>query len=177
MDGTRAESGDPGRDDPGFDPSSFDEELLQHEAGGTYFHLFREVLLIYRTMLRRTAAETGLTGAQLLLMRVLAVGDGRSTTSELARELDVDPAAVTRLVAGLQERGLIEREDDPNDGRRRPVLLTSSGREYMVRLHDRLHSREGDLVAKLGGSSIATATEVLSAIRTLLESDARGRRV
>jgi DNA-binding MarR family transcriptional regulator len=157
--------------------SDFDQGLFQHATGAQYFHLFREVLLSYRAFLRRMSSETGVSGAQFELLRALALADGRSTTSELARELDVDPAAVTRLVAGLHELGLVEREDDPRDRRRRPVVLTSSGRDFMVKLHAKLHAREDALEARLDQAEVRTATEVLRTIRSVLEPGARGRRV
>jgi MarR family transcriptional regulator, transcriptional regulator for hemolysin len=157
--------------------SEFDQGLFQHDAGAQYLHLFREVLLSYRAFLRRMSQKTGVSGAQFELLRELALADGRSTTSELARELDVDPAAVTRLVTGLHELGLVEREDDPCDRRRRPVVLTASGRDYMVKLHAELHAREDALGAKLDPADVATAAEVLRTIRSVLEPGARGRRV
>jgi MarR family transcriptional regulator for hemolysin len=161
----------------GIDPTEFDQGLFEHQPGGHYLHLFREVMLAYRAFLRRMAARTGVSGAQFELLRQMALADGLSTTSELARELDVDPAAVTRLVAGLEERGLVERVDDARDKRRRPVVLSSAGRDFMVRLHAELHAREGALAAQLDPASIETATEVLRTIRGVLEPDARGRRV
>jgi DNA-binding MarR family transcriptional regulator len=157
--------------------SEFDQGLFRHDAGAQYFHLFREVLLSYRAFVRRMSAKLGVSGAQFELLRALALADGRSTTSELARELDVDPAAVTRLVAGLHERGLVEREHDARDRRRRPVVLTSSGRDFMVELHAELHAREGALGAQLDPAAVQTAAEVLRTIRSVLEPGARGRRV
>jgi DNA-binding MarR family transcriptional regulator len=157
--------------------SEFDQGLFQHDSGSQYFHLFREVLLSYRAFLRRMSAQTGVSGAQFELLRALALADGRSSTSELARELDVDPAAVTRLVAGLGELGLVEREDDARDRRRRPVVLTTSGRDFMVKLHVELHAREDALGTRLDPADVATAAEVLRTIRSVLEPSARGRRV
>ena len=161
----------------GANASDFDQGLFQHDTGAQYFHLFREVLLSYRAFLRRMSAKTGVSGAQFELLRALALSDGRSTTSELARELDVDPAAVTRLVAGLGELGLVTREDDVRDRRRRPVLLTASGRDFMVKLHGELHARESALGTQLDPADVATAAEVLRTIRSVLEPGARGRRV
>lgn len=155
----------------------FDRGLFQHDAGAQYFHLFREVLLSYRAFVRQMSARLGVSGAQFELLRALALADGRCTTSELARELEVDPAAVTRLVAVLHERGLVEREDDARDRRRRPVVLTSSGRDFMVRLHAELHARESALGASLDPADVETAAEVLRTIRSMLEPGARGRRV
>lgn len=163
--------------DMAHDMTEFDQGLFQHEGGPRYFHLFREVLLTHRALLRRMAAETGITGAQFEVLRVLALRDGRAATSELSRELDVDPAAVTRLVAALQELGLVDRVADVRDKRRRPVVLTPSGREYTTELHARLHAREGALETSLDPTDIATAVEVLRAIRSVLDPGARGRRV
>jgi DNA-binding MarR family transcriptional regulator len=162
---------------PADDASDFDQGLFQHEAGAQYFHLFREVLLSYRAFVRRMSARLGVSGAQFELLRALALADGRSTTSELARELDVDPASVTRLVAGLHELGLVEREDDARDRRRRPVVLTTSGRDFMVELHAELHARERALGTRLDPADVETAAEVLRSIRSVLEPGARGRRV
>ena len=154
-----------------------DQGLFQHESGAQYFHLMREVLLTYRAFLRRMAAETGVSGAQFELLRQLALVGGRSTSAELARELGVDPAAVTRLVAALQEQGLVEREDDARDRRRRPVQLTDTGREFMVRLHGELHAREDALEVGLDPAAVESAAEVLQTIRSVLEPGAYGRRV
>ena len=80
-------------------------------------------------------------------------------------------------MAGLEELGLVERVDDARDRRRRPVLLSPAGRDFMVRLHAELHAREGALEAQLDPKDIETATEVLRTIRGVLEPGARGRRV
>lgn len=157
--------------------NELDQGLFEHESGGQYLHLFREVLLTYRAFMRCMAAETGITGAQFELLRHLALADGRSTTSALARDLRVDPAAVTRLVAALHERGLVDREDDARDRRRRPVVLTAAGREYMTKLHTTLHAEEASLQRELDSADIERTAEVLRTIRSVLEPGARGRRV
>lgn len=152
--------------DPGI--SQEDEGLFQHEPGMRYLHLLREVLLTYRFLMRKAATELGVSGAEFEVLRQLALADGRSTTSALARDLTVDPAAVTRLVASLQRRELVSREDDERDGRRRPVVLTSAGRDFVAGLHARLHQREVALAAPLDEASIETAMQVLRSIRGAL---------
>jgi DNA-binding MarR family transcriptional regulator len=158
------------------DASEFDQGLFQHQAGGNYLHLMREVLLTYRLLLRRLADETGVSGAQFELLRQMALSGGRSTTSALARELGVDPAAVTRLVAALERLGLVTREEDERDGRRRPVVLTPAGHDFMVRLHARLHEREDALAASLDPASVEVVMGVLQTIRSVLDPGAARRR-
>ena len=164
-------------DDLGFnDAANHDRGLFGHQPGGHYLHLMREVLLTYRVFLRRVSEETGVTGAQFELLRQMALAGGRTTTSALARELGVDPAAVTRLVAGLERLGLVTREEDERDGRRRPVVLTPPGRDFMVRLHAQLHEREDALAASLDPESVEVAMGVLQTIRSVLDPGAVRRR-
>ena len=137
----------------------------------------REVLLTYRLFLRRVSDVTGVSGAQFELLRQMALAGGRTTTSALARELGVDPAAVTRLVAGLEKLGLVTREEDERDGRRRPVVLTPAGRDFMVRLHAQLHEREDALATSLDPESVEVAMDVLQTIRSVLDPGAARRRV
>jgi DNA-binding MarR family transcriptional regulator len=148
----------------------YDSGLFQHEGGTNYLHLLREVLLTYRQLLKRLSAETGLSGAQFEVLRELArAADGCSTVSVLSRQLGVDPAAVSRLIAGLQKIGLVTRITDDRDGRRQPVVLTEEGTQLMVRFHRRVHERESDLTMGLDPEALETTMRVLRTIRSTLE--------
>lgn len=142
-----------------------DTGLFEHSPGSHYLHLLREVLLTYRQLLRQMSVETGLSGAQVEVLRELALANGQSTVSALARELDVDPAAVSRLVASLQRLGLVSRARDDTDGRRQPVIVTQEGRDLMVASHAEAHARESVLTAGLDAQSLETAMQVLRTIR------------
>jgi DNA-binding MarR family transcriptional regulator len=152
------------------EPPHTEETVFDHAPGASYLHVWREVILTYRQLMRGLAAETGFTGAQFEVLRQLAVADGRSTVSALARELAVDPAAVTRLVAQLTALGLVVREDDARDGRRRPVVLTDEGRRRMTDLHAALHQRETAMASALDPQDLATAVRVLQQLRAAVES-------
>ena len=67
----------------------------------------------------------------------------------------VDPAAVTRIVAGLERLELVSREHDARDGRRRPVLLTPAGRALMLDFHQRMHTAEAALAEVIDEASLA----------------------
>lgn len=155
--------------------STHDAGLFEHDPRGSYLHLLREVLLTYRLLMREATAEFGLSGAQLEVLRQLALAGGGSTTSALARELAVDPAAVTRLVAGLERLELVSREDDERDRRRRPVLLTPAGRDTVLDFHARVHARESVLAAEIDPESVDAAMRVLEAIRSAFDPGAPRR--
>jgi DNA-binding MarR family transcriptional regulator len=156
--------------------SAHDQGLFEHTSGGHYLHLLREVLLAYRQLLRQLTVETGLSGAQFEVLRELALADGHSTVSALARELGVDPAAVSRLVASLEQLGLVARVSDDRDGRRRPVVLTEDGSRLMVHFHAEAHERESALTTTLDPQSLETTMRVLHTLRDALDTVPRRRR-
>src|ERR1700739_68466 len=54
--------------------------------------------------------------------------EGASSASGLAGAEGVRPQSMATIVAALEQRGLIERTPDPEDGRRQVVSLTGRGR-------------------------------------------------
>lgn len=81
-------------------------------------------------MFEVTLESIGLT---IQKYRVLAYLDqGPATPSELAYRLTVQAPTVTRLVAGLTERGYVSREVDRSDKRRSVLRLTGSGRRAIA---------------------------------------------
>jgi DNA-binding MarR family transcriptional regulator len=156
-------------------PPQPEEGVFEHAPRASYLHLWREVILTYRQFMRRVSSDTDYTGAQFEVLRELAVASGRSTVSALARGLAVDPAAVTRLVAELTRLGLVERESDARDGRRRPVVLTDEGRRRMADLHALLHERESALTEGIDAPAIETAMRVLQTMRAAVDAIPRRR--
>ena len=83
---------------------------------------------------RRTRAEfpeTALPYPQQSLLRRLEL-DGPATTADLARSELITPQATGALVAELETAGYVVRRDDPDDGRRRVVALTTDGRTVLT---------------------------------------------
>lgn len=56
---------------------------------------------------------------------------------DLSRVEDLDPSTVSRRLASLADRGLIEREPDPDDGRAHLVTLSAAGQDAMGRERSR----------------------------------------
>ena len=65
--------------------------------------------------------------------RVLVfLDEGGAAPSDLADRLSVSRPSITALMDGLDERGLVERHRDPDDGRRVVHHLTAAGRRTLA---------------------------------------------
>ena len=56
------------------------------------------------------------------------------TASEVGQRIVMDKVAVSRAVAGLEKRGLVERTADRADRRRAPLKLSARGRSVHARI-------------------------------------------
>ncbi len=103
--------------------------------------------------------EFGLTIWQWRVMAVSADSPGISAT-EIGQRTQMDKVAVSRAVAGLLERSLLERKASTQDGRRALLFLSPAGREIYeaivplalaeeARLLDVLSTREAADLARL----------------------------
>jgi DNA-binding MarR family transcriptional regulator len=90
----------------------------------------RELRVLFsrlRRRLRSLAIDEDLTPSQTAVLTRLWK-DGASSASELAGAEGVRPQSMATIVAALEQRGLVERTPDPEDGRRQVVSLTGQGR-------------------------------------------------
>jgi DNA-binding MarR family transcriptional regulator len=91
--------------------------------------------------------EPPLTVAQFLALR--AIGAEDVSGSELARRTGVSGPAVSQLLAGLSEAGLIERSELAEDRRRRALTLSQPGVEALASAGTLLRDRLSTLLAQL----------------------------
>jgi DNA-binding MarR family transcriptional regulator len=87
----------------------------------------RVVFSRLRRRLRDVATGGDLTPSQTAALTRLWK-EGASSASALAGAERVRPQSMATIVAALEQRGLIERTPDPEDGRRQMVSLTEAGR-------------------------------------------------
>jgi DNA-binding MarR family transcriptional regulator len=104
---------------------------------------------------RKEDVASGITGAQLSVLSVLAYG-GPQTLGALAAAEQVKPPTMSQLVTGLEQLGLVARK--PLDRRSIEVSVTRKGRQLMeagrkrrlARLTKALDTLPAEQVDKLG---------------------------
>ena len=95
--------------------------------------LMRRVLSSILQLADAQLAEQGLTYVQWLPLYKLMLQEG-ATTASLARELAIDPGAMTRSVDRLVAKGLVRRERSQQDRRVVHLELTAEGRSAAQRV-------------------------------------------
>jgi DNA-binding MarR family transcriptional regulator len=118
------------------------------------------------------ARGSGLTQSQLSALGVIA-RQGPIRLSDLAEIESMNPTMVSRIVAALDEAGLVRRRTDPEDRRSGLLEVTASGR----RTHDRLRTERGRALTQgleaLDASDAATIEAALPALEHLVDAMSR----
>ncbi|HEY6758353.1 MAG TPA: MarR family transcriptional regulator [Baekduia sp.] len=89
---------------------------------------------------------------------------GPSSQAALGRRLGLDRSDLHAVVADLERDGLIDRERDPEDGRRNRVRLTAKGRTRLRRLDAQVEQAQDDLLAPLTAAERAELTRLLTRV-------------
>jgi DNA-binding MarR family transcriptional regulator len=100
--------------------------------------------LLVRKM-KQAPLDGELTMAESSTLSMLERG-GPATSSDLARLDRISPQSMGVTVAALEERGLVRRSRDPEDGRRIVLSVTETGQRMV---HDKRGRRTEQIAAAL----------------------------
>jgi DNA-binding MarR family transcriptional regulator len=89
--------------------------------------------------------------------------------TELAASEGVTQPAITLLVNRLEERGWVERQDDPRDARAVLVSLTRSGRQVVNRLRAEYRALVHEEMAMLSDGDVAALARAVEVLEHLIE--------
>jgi DNA-binding MarR family transcriptional regulator len=104
-----------------------------------------QVSFAVTAVLSRVAAERDLSLTQLRVLGILR--DRKPTMAELADYLGLERSTVSGLIDRAVQRGLVEKNTDPADGRSVRVSLTAQAR----RLENGIVAEIGELMRPLTG--------------------------
>jgi DNA-binding MarR family transcriptional regulator len=108
--------------------------------------LLRPALLRLTRLIRNQRVDMSVTLTQLSAMATLRNG-GPMSAGELANCERVQPPSMTKVLANLEERGLVRREVHPTDRRQAIIAITPAGEEL---LDSERRSRDAWLTKRLG---------------------------
>ena len=98
---------------------------------------------------------------------------GPLTPSELAARERIQRPTVTRIVARLEEQGLVQRTRDPEDGRSSLVALSPAGRALLAHRRARRDAYLARRLRELDAEERATLERAAAILERLLEEEGR----
>jgi DNA-binding MarR family transcriptional regulator len=117
----------------------------------------------------RLAAEGDLTLSQYHLLEPLLEAEAPLGVGELACAAGVSAPTATRMLAGLERDGLVERRGCTRDRRVVRVVLTDEGAGRMERKHARMDARHRELYRSLEPGERTQAARLLERLAAAIE--------
>jgi DNA-binding MarR family transcriptional regulator len=128
-------------------------------------------LAVARTA-RRLRQEAGGGLSPTLSVALASIDNhGPLTPSELADRERIKRPTATRLIASLEQDGLVARTSDPSDGRSSLIATTPEGRDLMRTLRTRKDAYLARRLAKLTAGERETLARAADLLERLLEED------
>jgi len=128
-------------------------------------NLAEAVLVQWARQFRNIENETGLTAERLELLALLD-HDGPLTAGDLAEGLRVTRPAISRMVSGLEEVGLVRRSTNVLDGRSVVARITPAGRRMLNRGRA---NRVKAMAVRMRGRSERELSQIDTGLRLLEE--------
>lgn len=113
-----------------------------------------------------TLAQTGVSPNQFLVLMALAE-TGPVCQQFLAGVIGIDPRNLVPILDSLEARGLVSRETDPADRRRRLIELTLAGQRIVAELSALGEQNERELLAPVPPADRESLRRIL---RTVLDA-------
>jgi MarR family transcriptional regulator, temperature-dependent positive regulator of motility len=137
---------------------------LSFQTGTGY--LLGKVGAVARQRWTAALAQTRVSPNQFLVLMALAE-TGPVCQQFLAGLVGIDPRNIVPILDSLEARGLVSRETDPADRRRRLIELTSAGRRTVAELSELGEQAERELLASVPQGDRESLRRIL---RSVLEA-------
>ena len=91
-----------------------------------------------------------------------AIASGADTAAELGRRLQVSRQAAAKTIAVLESRGYVTTAADPNDGRRKRLIVTERGLDLLRQGEAAITEMRDQWAAKIGAAQLDEFEEQLA---------------
>jgi DNA-binding MarR family transcriptional regulator len=130
-------------------------------------------LVVARTA-RRLRQEAGADLSPSMISALASVDrHGPVTPSELAAHERVQRPSITRVLARLEELGLVERAPDPADRRSSLISVSTEGRTLLRRQRSRKDQFLARRLAELEPDEVATLERAAAILERMLDEEGR----
>lgn len=140
-------------------PVSPDSTVPFHSVGFTISTAGYAIARRFKAIL----APLDLEPREFALLRAVAASEGQSQHSVGAR-LQIPPSRMVAFVDALEQRGLLERRQNPSDRRSHALYVTDAGHELLARAFALAVEHERDLCAELSAEEREQLLELLQRV-------------
>lgn len=132
-----------------------------------------------RRQLSKIISDGNLSHGEYLVLRniqmpnpLYSVGDSKANlkAADLSELMDLSRPSITRILNGLEQRGLILRSIDKNDRRSVVIELTEKGSEALRNANKAILNVAGKLVESLGDSDTEKLIELMDKLTGIYKS-------
>ncbi len=96
-------------------------------------------------------------------MVMVHVVRGITRPSDIARNLGVSRQAIHMTITRMVELGLLDLEDDPDDGRSKRVVIAANGQKMRMVAQEAMRVLSGVLEARIGTEAVAALHDAFAA--------------
>jgi DNA-binding MarR family transcriptional regulator/GNAT superfamily N-acetyltransferase len=112
--------------------------------------------------------------AEARILFEIAHRDLALTASDLSRELGLDPGYLSRMLARLEQQGLIDKLRSETDARRSLLSLTPEGKEAFSLLDARSREEVAEMLGDLSEGDQLRLVEAMRTIEDIVDEDSAG---
>jgi MarR family transcriptional regulator for hemolysin len=124
----------------------------------------------YRREVNHALAAHGMSDARALpILHIARLGDG-VRQGLLAEDLGIEGPSLVRLLDQLSAAGLVERRDDPRDGRAKTLHLTQQGRDLVKVIEAVVDRVRAELLSGVADADLATTVQALSVFEAAVDA-------
>ncbi|MBU6444668.1 MAG: MarR family transcriptional regulator [Alphaproteobacteria bacterium] len=134
----------------------------------TTSYMLKRAELAVRNCLEVALQQFDLTANQYLMLLRLRY-DGPQSSAQFARAIGVRPQSVTDIIGPLENKGLIQRRESPENRRILLIALTPKGRQLVIRARNVTLQLDREMVAGLDAQEVSVLRKALEKIRAAAE--------
>ena len=115
------------------------------------------------------AAEFG--GSMALGYTLLNIDKKGTPSTKLGPKMGMEPRSLTRMIKGLEERGLIEKKQDSIDKRSVKIFLTKEGKKLRDFSKEIVISFNEKISKEIGQRDLKTCLKVLNKLNKIIDRE------
>jgi DNA-binding MarR family transcriptional regulator/GNAT superfamily N-acetyltransferase len=99
----------------------------------------------------------------------------QSTAAELCKALGLDAGYLSRILASFEQKGLIEKEESPEDARQSLLSLTRKGRKVFEALNAQSDAQIGAILGKMSPATQGNLVQAMRTMESILTPEDKGQ--